>query len=148
VFRASSRPHGLERILPTGAAQLIVNLKEDRTRLYETDPPHRCVSTCGTILAGVQSRYQIIDTSEQEYVAGVAFRPGGSTAFVRAPAHETRDVNTPIGRSWRWIADTGIRRTSFMSSGCFRDSRRPVIGPRGPHFRTTSNFYNPTTQSL
>jgi AraC-like DNA-binding protein len=100
VFRASSRPHGLERILPTGAAQLIVNLKEDRTRLYETDPPHRCVSTCGTILAGVQSRYQIIDTAEQEYVAGVAFRPGGSTAFVRAPAHETRDVNTPLEFLW------------------------------------------------
>jgi hypothetical protein len=87
-------------ILPTGAAQLIVNLKEDRTRLYETDPPHRWVSTCGTILAGVQSRYQIIDTSEQQYVAGVAFRPGGSTAFVRAPAHETRDVSTPLEFLW------------------------------------------------
>jgi AraC-like DNA-binding protein len=100
VFRASSRPHVLERILPTGAAQLIVNLKEDRTRLYEADPPHRCVSTCGTILAGIQSRYQIIDTSEQEYVAGVAFRPGGSAAFVRAPADETRDVLTPLETLW------------------------------------------------
>jgi hypothetical protein len=67
VFRASSRPHGLERILPTGAAQLIVNLKEDRTRLYETDPPHRCVSICGTILAGVQSRYQ---AAARQYASG------------------------------------------------------------------------------
>ena len=100
VFRDDSHPHGLERILPTGAAQLIVNLKEDRSRLYETDPPHRCVSTCGTILAGVQSRYQIIDTSEQEYVAGVAFRPGGSAAFVRPPGHETRDANTPLEMLW------------------------------------------------
>jgi hypothetical protein len=58
--------------------KLIVNLKEDRTRLYDPEQPNRYASTAGTILAGVQSRYQIIDTSEQEYVAGVAFRPGGN----------------------------------------------------------------------
>jgi hypothetical protein len=33
--------HVLERILPTGAAQLIVTLNEDETRLYEPEPPHR-----------------------------------------------------------------------------------------------------------
>jgi hypothetical protein len=90
----------LERILPTGAAQLIVNLKEDRTRLYDPARPHRCITTAGTILSGVQSGYQIIDTSEQEYVAGVAFRPGGTVAFMRAPADETRDADTPLASLW------------------------------------------------
>src|SRR5262245_26528868 len=99
-FRVGSRPHALERILPTGAAQLIVNLQEDRTRLYDPDPPHRCIATVGTILAGVQSRYQIIDTSEQEYVAGVAFRPGGTAAFMKAPACATRDADTPSAQPW------------------------------------------------
>jgi len=96
VFRASPRPHALERVLPTGAAQLIVNLLEDRTRVYDPEWPERHVSTSGTILAGVQSRYQIIDTSEQEYVAGVAFTPGGTAAFLRTPAHETHDALTPL----------------------------------------------------
>lgn len=96
LFRDGPRPHALERVLPTGAAQLIVNLKEDRTRLYDPERPDRYASTAGTILAGVQSRYQIIDTSEQEYVAGVAFRPGGTAAFLRTPAHETRDADTPL----------------------------------------------------
>src|SRR5262245_12784893 len=73
VFRDGPRSHALERILPTGSAQLIVNLKEDRTRLYDPERPNRCRVSAGTILAGVQSRYQIIDTAEQEYVAGVAF---------------------------------------------------------------------------
>jgi AraC-like DNA-binding protein len=100
LFRDSPRPHALERILPTGAAQLIVNLKEDRTRLYDPEHPHQCSVTAGTVLAGVQSRYQIIDTSEQEYVAGVAFRPGGTAAFVRAPAYETRDADTPLESLW------------------------------------------------
>jgi AraC-like DNA-binding protein len=100
LFRDGPRRHALERVLPTGAAQLIVNLKEDRTRLYDPAPPHRCSTTAGTILVGVQSRYQIIDTSEQEYVAGVAFRPGGTAAFVRVPAYETRDADRPLESLW------------------------------------------------
>jgi AraC-like DNA-binding protein len=100
LFRGESRPLALERVLPTGAAQLIVNLKEDRTRVYDPERPDRCVSTAGTILAGMQSRYQIIDTSEQEYVAGVAFRPGGTAAFLRSPAYEMRDTDTPLEALW------------------------------------------------
>lgn len=105
AVRDSPRPHGLERVLPMGAAQLIVNLKENRTRVYDPERPDQCISTSGTILAGVQTRYQIIDTSEQEYVAGVAFRPGGTAAFIRAPANETRDTDTPLELLW------GRRRT-------------------------------------
>ena len=108
LFRNSARPPALERILPSGAAQLIVNLKEDRTRLYNPDRPDQCVSTAGTILCGVQSRYQIIDTSEQEYVAGVAFRAGGTSAFVRTPASETRDADTALEALW------GRQRTSDL----------------------------------
>jgi hypothetical protein len=68
VFRDGPRSYALERILPSGAAQLIANLKEDRTRLYDPEQPRRCLSTTATILSGVQSRFQIIDTSEQEHV--------------------------------------------------------------------------------
>jgi AraC-like DNA-binding protein len=108
LYRDGPRPHALERVLPTGAAQLIVNLKEDRTRLYDPEQPNRYASTAGTILAGVQSRYQIIDTSEQEYVAGVAFRPGGTAAFLGTPAHETRDADTPLEALW------GLQRTAEL----------------------------------
>jgi len=109
VFRDGPRPHALERILPTGAAQLIVNLKEDVTRLYDPERPHKCISTAGTILAGVQSRYQIIDTSEQEYVAGVAFRPGGTAAFLRTPADEMRDADTTLEMIWGRQPTTDLR---------------------------------------
>lgn len=111
LFHDGPRPHALERILPTGAAQLIVNLKEDRTRFYGPEGPQRCTSTAGTILAGVQSRYQIIDTSEQEYVAGVAFKPGGVTAFMRPPAHELCDANIPLESLW------GRQRTADLREG-------------------------------
>jgi AraC-like DNA-binding protein len=100
VYQNDPRPNALERVLPTGAAQLIVNLKEDQTRLYDSESPHRCVATSGSVLSGVQSRFQIIDTSEQEYVAGVAFRPGGTLPFMRVPAHEASDADVPLETLW------------------------------------------------
>jgi AraC-like DNA-binding protein len=108
LYHNAPRPPGLERILPTGAAQLIVNLKEDQTRLYDAECPHRCVTTAGTVLSGVQSRYQVIDTSEQEYVAGVAFKAGGTVAFMPAPADETSDADTPLEALW------GSHRTAAL----------------------------------
>ena len=100
VYQDDPRPHALERILPTGAAQLIVNLKEDQTRLYDPEFPHRSVATSGSVLSGVQSRFQVIDTSEQEYVAGVAFKPGGTLPFMRMPAHEASDTDVPLESLW------------------------------------------------
>ena len=108
LCRNEPRPIALERVLPTGAAQLIVNLKEDETRLYDSQDPLNVVTTDGTVLSGVQSRFQIIDTSEQECVAGVAFRPGGSAAFLKTPAHETSDADTPLELLW------GRRRSSDL----------------------------------
>ena len=35
LCRNDRRPRALERVLPSGAAQLIVNLAEDETRVYE-----------------------------------------------------------------------------------------------------------------
>jgi AraC-like DNA-binding protein len=92
--------HALERLLPTGAAQLIVNLKEDRVRRYDPERGNRCESTRGTVLAAVQSRYSVIDTAEQEHVMGVVFRPGGTVPFMRVPAHETCDADLPLELLW------------------------------------------------
>lgn len=88
----------VERVLPTGAAQLIVNLAEDRTRAYFESPAGlRCEESAGVVLAGPRSRYELIDTLEQSYVAGIAFRPGGTRAFVPCPADVLADTDTPLG---------------------------------------------------
>ncbi len=95
------RPFALERVLPSGAAQLIVNLKEDQTRIYRTAPNGCAVSTCsGAVLSGAASKYAVIDTAEQECVAGVAFRPGGAIAFFPQPAHELTNADTPLEFLW------------------------------------------------
>ena len=46
--RRSSQPRALERVLPSGTAQLIVNLAEDETRVYDESASglvcQRCVA--------------------------------------------------------------------------------------------------------
>jgi AraC-like DNA-binding protein len=117
LCRNNPSPHMLERILPTGTAQLIVNLKEDETRLYDPEFPSRCVTTSGTVLTGVQSRYQVIDTSEQEFVAGVVFKPAGTVPFFRVPAHETSDADTPLDALWG-DARAAALRERLLESNC------------------------------
>ena len=109
VCRQPTRPLALERVLPTGAAQLIINLREDVTRTYDPDRQFLCTETSGTILTGVQSSYQVIDTSEQEDVAGVAFRPGGTRGFARVPSHEIADLDIPLDDLWRARLGSALR---------------------------------------
>src|SRR5919204_656183 len=101
-----TRPTTLERILPTGSAQLIVNLFEDETRAYDPEAINRFESAPGTILAGVRSRFGIIDTAEQQSVAGVCFRPGGAYPFFAQPSHELANADVPLESLW------GVQRTS------------------------------------
>ena len=116
VYQNDPQPLVLERILPTGAAQLIVNLKEDQTRLYDPESPHRYVATSGSVLSGAHSRFQVIDTLEQEYVAGVAFKPGGTVPFTRMPAHEAWNVDVPLEALWG-CARTATLRERLLESG-------------------------------
>ena len=95
------RPFALERVLPSGTAQLIVNLKEDRTRVYHPESGNGSMTACcGTVLSGISTRYCVIDTAEQECVAGVSFHPGGTAPFFRVPAHEMRDRGVPLEFLW------------------------------------------------
>jgi len=95
--RSEARPRTLERILPTGSAQLIVNLAEYETRMYElTAHGLACRVSSGSILAGISTRFQIIDTAEQQHVAGVVFRPGGTLPFVAPPAAELCNADVEL----------------------------------------------------
>jgi hypothetical protein len=95
--RSAPRPRTLERVLPSGAAQLIVNLAEDQTRVYQSAPGgYICRTTSGSVLSGLHTRFTVIDTAEQEHVAGVVFRPGGTLPFLAMPASELSGVDATL----------------------------------------------------
>jgi AraC-like DNA-binding protein len=111
VCRNESAPRRFERVLPSGAPQLVVNLAEDQTRVYREAPSGLiCVTAPGSILSGITSHAQIIDTDEQAYVAGVSFRPGGTLPFVAQPADELAGTDVPLDAIWggattRWLRE-------------------------------------------
>ncbi len=100
VYEGPARPHALERIMPTGAAQLIVNLADDRVRIYDPENPGRCHEMGGVVLSGTHDRYTVIDTAEQQRVFGVTFRAGGTFPFLDAPAFETANAHVPLDLLW------------------------------------------------
>lgn len=76
-----AQSHRLERMLPSAKAQLIINLAEDETRVY--DDALGCLRYAGTVLDAPCHRSFIIDTAEQVTVLGIVFRTGGAAPVFR-----------------------------------------------------------------
>src|ERR1700722_5924317 len=102
-------PHRLERVLPTGDMALIINLWENRTRVYNADDPRKCKTFEGSIVVGAYSAFTVIDTDEQRATAGVTFRPGGAFPFLGLPAGELQDSNASLSDLWGHRAASDLR---------------------------------------
>lgn len=100
------RVHAKERILPTGTIDIIINLKEDATRLYDKRDTKKCLQNRGIAVSGVLSEYAVIDTEEQMQVMGVCFEPGGAFPFFRLPVDELRDIHVSLDEIWGESANT------------------------------------------
>jgi AraC-like DNA-binding protein len=94
------QPHDLERVLPTGTMQIIINLAEDTSRKYDSMDPGRVETHAGAIFSGPHGRFFLIDTAEQASVLGVSFTPGGAAPFLGMPASELRDLHVSIEDIW------------------------------------------------
>ncbi|WP_187471016.1 helix-turn-helix domain-containing protein [Luteimonas viscosa] len=73
--------HRFDRMLPTAKPQLVINLAQDETRVY--DEAMRCTRNAGASLDAPAHRGFVIDTAEQTAVVGVVFRAGAAAPFFR-----------------------------------------------------------------
>ncbi len=106
LYEGHKQPHKKERILPTGEMELVFNLAEDESRIYDRNDTRRYERFPGALLVGAHSEYQVIDTAEQRAVIGVHFRPGGAFPFLGMPGGELRDRTVSLGALWgRHAAD-------------------------------------------
>ena len=95
-----TQPHAKERVLPSGEMQLVINLQEDRLRVYDREDTDRCQAFRGALVTGARSEYTVIDTAEQAYIMGVQFRPGGAFPFFGLPAGELGNTQAPLDALW------------------------------------------------
>jgi AraC-like DNA-binding protein len=99
-YKGLVQDHVLERMLPTGAMGMIINLAEDTTRKYDARDPTSVETHSGTVLIGAHSSPTIIDTTGQTAVVGVGFTPGGAAPVLGIPASEARDLHISLEDLW------------------------------------------------
>jgi AraC-like DNA-binding protein len=89
-------PHAGERLLPTGAMDLVFTLDaESRLR---------------SGVAGARSEMVVLDTSRPFSAIGVHFRPGGGFPFFGLPAGELYNLSLPLDILWGGYAATVSER--------------------------------------
>ncbi len=78
-------PGTVERVLPAGTMELVIDLGPDPI------PP---------LVGGVQTEFYLADTSGLTSVMGVHFRPGGAIPFLKSPASELQNRTVPLDALW------------------------------------------------
>jgi len=96
--------HVKERLLPNGEPAIIFNLRDDRIRIYEAQDVSRFSTYGHSVLSGARVNCFVIDTCQQERVAGIQFRPGGAFPFFRMPASETEGASFDLNDLWQMLA--------------------------------------------
>jgi AraC-like DNA-binding protein len=97
--------HSKERLMPTGEACIIFNLRHDPIRIYDWRNPNNYGSFGQSVLSGARSEPFVIDTLQQERVFGIQFHPGGSFPFFRMPASEAANCDVSLDCVWRGAAN-------------------------------------------
>jgi AraC-like DNA-binding protein len=93
--RSNGLTHSRERILPNGSIQIVINLARD----FNVD----CVReerVAPALIAGMQTKYLVIDTGDLAEMIGVHFLPGGFTPFVPAAVDEFSNAETSLEDVW------------------------------------------------
>ncbi len=83
-------PRGKERVLPSGSAQLIINLDNRRFCHYRTENSNALISSTA-IIAGVNSQYIFLDPQTRLSTIGAVFKPGAIPSLFNIPADEFLD---------------------------------------------------------
>ena len=107
-------PHALERVMPTGDMSIIINLYEDRTRVYDPNDVRKCQTMSGALLVGASSNFGVIDTEEQRSTFGVVFRPGGAFPFFPMAAGELQNAEEPLDTFWG--CEAGLLREQLLAA--------------------------------
>jgi len=92
--------HAMDRILPSGTIELVINLRDDEFRIYHPARPERCERFSGALVSGAYGRIFLIDTAEDAAVIGVHFKPGGAFPFLGLPAGELADTHVDLETLW------------------------------------------------
>src|SRR5262245_55927140 len=97
--------HDRERILPSGTFELVLNLRENELRIYDSVRPGDCRRLSGAVVSGPYAGYFGSDAVEEVALMGVHFRPGGAFAFLGFPAGHLANAHIDLAEVWQGDAE-------------------------------------------
>ncbi|GIP32055.1 helix-turn-helix domain-containing protein [Paenibacillus sp. J2TS4] len=90
--------HSKELALPDGSVDVIIDLGEDKIRLFDSN--YRELVFGHSILCGPHSEYFVIDTACESRVIGIHFKQGGIHPFLKEPLVELHNKHFPLDILW------------------------------------------------
>jgi AraC-like DNA-binding protein len=92
--------HVRSRGLPTGNAQLVIDLSGAGLPVPASSPPGSAPTLARALFNGADTRYLLDEGGYPVHYMGVDFTPGGAYPFVGPPAGELRDAHLPLETLW------------------------------------------------
>ncbi len=89
-----------EWIVPSGASELVINLRDDEIRIHDREQPDKHRRFSGAVLSGTYSRVLVVDAMQHESMLGVHFKPGGAFPFLGALASELTNSHADLEDLW------------------------------------------------
>lgn len=125
------------RVLPSGTAQLVIDLSGDGLCLPSPSPTGRSRGRASALLRGVDTTSFFLENDRPIYELGVDFTPGGAYPFFAPPASALQNVQTPLDALWgaqvvRELrervaeAQTLAERTHLLEQELLRQMVRPL----------------------
>jgi AraC-like DNA-binding protein len=108
-------PHKKERLMPDGSIELVINLRENESRIYDRRNSSTFNRFPGALVCGPQSNFFVIDTAQQASVIGIHFKPGGAFPFFRLPLDELHNLHVSLEDMWG--REAGLLRERLLEAG-------------------------------
>lgn len=99
-YESAPVPFALEKLMPTGRVDLIINLTDEALRIYDPKDVHQIEHYRGPLFSGVQGSFSVIDASQQTLIMGVAFKPGGAHVLPGFCIQEISDAHLSAADVW------------------------------------------------
>lgn len=90
----------LEKILPSGTIELVVNLENNQIHIHDPQQPERYQRLSGAVFSGTYSRPFICNALQHQAIMGVHFKPGGAFPFLGADACELTNAHANLADLW------------------------------------------------
>ena len=98
LYEGDAPQNRAERILPTGTLELVINLRQNELRFYDTERPENCSRLSGAVVSGASGRG--FTPAQEAFIIGIHFKPGGAFPFLGLPAGDLADTHVDLETLW------------------------------------------------